>query len=139
MRNALAVLMLVSAAASAHASDREQRPAERPSEKPERPQPCKCARMKPVVELALVGEARDAFRTAVLARVKAQRLSIGRCVALSDARLVLAFKRNATQPRISATGSSAVRSCLERIELDGFAAAPRAMTIQILASTEFRR
>ena len=138
MRNALALLMLVSAAASAHASDREQRPNARPIETPERPRPCKCARPKPVVTLALVGEAGDAFHTAVLARVQVQRAAIGRCVALSEAKLVLTFKRHATKPSIKA-GSPAVTSCLERIELNGFAAAPRAMSIQILASTEFRR
>jgi hypothetical protein len=139
MRNALALLMLVSAAASAHASDREQRPVERPIETPEHARPCKCARPKPVVSLALVGEARDAFHAAVLAHVETHRLAIGRCLARSDAKLVLAFKRNATTPRVSASGSSTVSSCLERIKLDGFTAAPRAMSIQILASTEFRR
>ena len=138
MRNALALLVLVSAAASAHAADREQRPIERPIERPE-PRPCKCARPKPVVSIQLVGKERDAFRTAVLARLLTQRAAIGRCVALSDAQVALRFKRHATRPSIVVTSAPAVTSCLQRLELDGFTAAPRAMTIRFRATTDFRR
>ncbi|HEY5937408.1 MAG TPA: hypothetical protein VIU61_22335 [Kofleriaceae bacterium] len=130
MRNALALLVLVTAAATAHASDRER---------PEEPTPCKCARIRPHVSLELVGEARDAFRTAVLARVQARQGAIGRCIGPAhDTKIELAFKRHATKPRISAS-SAAMKSCLDRISWDGFVAAPRATTIAINASINFRR
>ena len=138
MRNALALLVLVTAAATAHASDRDrEHPAER--EQPE-PRPCKCARIRPHVSLELVGEARDTFPAAVLSQVKRSEGAIGRCIGPArDTKLELAFKRHATTPRISVSGSAAVKSCLERISWGGFAAAPRATTIAISASISFRR
>lgn len=133
MRNALALLALVTATASAHASNRD---AERPE-----PQPCKCARIRPHVSLELAGSARDTFRTAVLARVKVHQAAIGRCLGPinDDAKLELSFKRNATKPHVSARGSAALTSCLERISWSGFAKAPHAATIVVSASIDFRR
>lgn len=133
MRNALALMVLVTAAATSHASNREE---------PElAPRPCKCARIRQHVSLELVGSARDRFRTAVLARVKVHEAAIGRCLRPIDdnAKLELSFERNATRPRVSARGSAALTSCLERISWSGFAKAPRATTIVVSAAIDFRR
>jgi hypothetical protein len=127
MRNALALLVLVSIAGSAHAADRE-----RPTE----PRPCKCARPRPIVSLELVGKKHDAFSTNVLARMQVQRHAVSRCIG-PDAKVAVTFKRDSTKPRFS-TSSPGVTACLDRIRWS-FDAAPRAATIRVLASTRFSR